>query len=93
MHTKTTLTITTNTFFLNQDSRQFLELLKLIHNLQKMLEDNQAKVSYVYLKWLKLEEHLKRTANSKSLFATDVKFYLTIIFIEGIKLTSIEKKY
>jgi hypothetical protein len=57
-----------------------------------MLEDNQATVSYVHLRWLKLEEHLKRTANSKSLFAADVKSYLTIILAEGIKLTSIDKK-
>ena len=71
---------------------QLLELLGPIHNLQKMSEDNHATVSYVYPRWLKLEEHLKRTANSKSLFAADVKSYLTTIPIEGIKLTGINKK-
>jgi hypothetical protein len=71
---------------------QLLKLLKPIHSFQKMLEDNHATVSYIYLRWLKLEEHLKRTANSKSLFATDVKSYLITIPVKGIKLTSINKK-
>jgi len=57
-----------------------------------MLEDNQATISYVYPRWLKLEEHLKRIANSKSLFAADVKSYLTTVPVSSIKLTGIDKK-
>lgn len=53
-----------------------LELLEPIHTLQKMLEDNQATIGYVYPRWLKVEAHLKKIANSKSQFAADVKSYL-----------------
>jgi hypothetical protein len=49
-------------------------------------------IRYVYPRWLKVAEHLKRIANSKSLFAADVKSYLTTTPIHGIKLTGIDKK-
>jgi hypothetical protein len=41
-----------------------------------MSEDNQATISYVYLRWQKVKAHLKKVANSISPFAADVQSYL-----------------
>jgi len=71
---------------------QLIELLELIHTLQIMSEDNKATISYVYPRWMKLEAHLKKIANSKSCFATDVKEYLETVPTKSVKLTKLEKK-
>jgi hypothetical protein len=71
---------------------QLIELLKLIRTLQIMSEDNRATISYVYLRWMKLGTHLKKIANSKSCFATDVKDYLKTVPTDCVKLTKLEKK-
>jgi hypothetical protein len=63
----------------------FLELLEPIYTLQKMSEDNQATIGYVYLRWLKVKAHLKKIANSKSQFAADVKSYLETKPVVGQK--------
>jgi len=57
-----------------------------------MSEDNKATISYVYPRWIKLKAHLKKIANSKSYFATDVKDYLNTVLINGVKPTKLEKK-
>jgi hAT family C-terminal dimerisation region len=71
---------------------QLLELLEPIHTLQKMSEDNHATISYVYPRWTQLESHLKKIANSNSLFAADVKAYLETKPVDGIKLNKIDKR-
>jgi hypothetical protein len=71
---------------------QLLELLEPIYTLQKMSEDNKATISYVYPRWIKLEAYLKKIANSKSAFATDVKSYLETVSVDSILLTKLEKK-
>jgi hypothetical protein len=57
-----------------------------------MSEDNKATISYVYPRWLKLEAHLKKIANSRSSFAIDVKAYLETVPVSSVKLTKLEKK-
>lgn len=71
---------------------QLIELLELIHELQKMLEGNKATISYVYLRWIKLKAHLKRIANSNNYFALDVKAYLETVPVNGVPLTKLKKK-
>jgi hypothetical protein len=71
---------------------QLLELLRPIHELQKMLEDNKATISYVYPRWMKLEAHLIKIANSNSSYAADVKRYLTPVVVEGETPASYEKR-
>jgi hypothetical protein len=41
---------------------------------------------------MKLEAHLKKIANSKSIFATDVKSYLEAVPVDGTPLTKLKKK-
>jgi len=71
---------------------ELLELFKPIHEAQKMSEDNKATISYVYSRWIAIENHLKSFANSSSLFATDVRSYLETTPLNKSQLTSINKK-
>jgi hypothetical protein len=57
-----------------------------------MSEDNKATISYVYPRWMELEAHLKKLANSKSTFALDIKAYLETVSVPGVKQTKLEKK-
>jgi hypothetical protein len=57
-----------------------------------MSEGNKATISYVYLRWIKLEAHLKKIANSNSYFALDVKAYLETVPVNGVPLTMLEKE-
>lgn len=70
-----------------------IDLLKPIHEMQKMLEDNHATIGYVYLRQIRLEAHLKKIANSNSIFAINIKAYLeTVAIPSGSKLDKLEKK-
>jgi hypothetical protein len=71
---------------------QLIKLLEPIHTLQIMSKDNRATISYVYPQWIKLEEHLKKIANSNSCYAADVKAYLETVPIPSVKQTKLKKK-
>ena len=71
---------------------ELLDLFEPIHRVQTMSEANRANISYVYQRWAEVELHLKKIANSNSLYATDVKVYFNTVFTNSVKLEGIDKK-
>jgi hypothetical protein len=71
---------------------ELLELLEPIHTAQKMSEDNKATIGYVYSRWIAVEAHLQKFANSNRFIAADIKSYLETTPSDNIQLTGIDKK-